>query len=381
MKRHLSIFLVLLASCQGNLLFEPYPKDAPGDPRPLAALKRGFWVVGGQSSHYTGTSFPFVANLPAQIDVFDPETETWYPNVTQLPTPVSFAGVAGYKGKLYVVGGWDSQGAVQQKLQIYDLMSDTWTQGAVLPALRAGLELVGIEGDYLYATNGYNTNIDGAYANQNLWYMYQINSNTWLPRLNYGAVDQAVLSFRGIIHTVGGRTAVATLVNAHDGYLTWPTSSTDTATTTTAEIPAPSVRAGSSLTILSYTNGMPLLILSGGMSANPTGTPLAYIFRNITGGTLTNQLHFLPPPYEAGSWTLLTPTLPATLMYHQSLAYKTRLYVFGGASAVLSPSGLDTVYRFDLSNLTSVPAPATLVPMPVGRFGHRVVRISEFLED
>lgn len=377
------VLVLMLASCQGNLLWEPYPSPAASaDPRPLEVLRRGFWVVGGQTATYTGVSFPYSADLPAQIDVFDPLTETWYPNVTQLPTPVTFAGVAGYKGKLYVVGGWDNQGAVTQQLQIYDLASDTWTVGAPLPVLRAGLELAAIDGNYLYASSGYHLNIDQAFGYQNNWYLYQIETNTWVARTpNLGLPEQSVLSIRGLIHVLGGRNAAATLVSTHDAYMAWPTFSADGTTTSTAEIAAPSVRAGASLSLLEYTNGMPLLILSGGMNANPTGTTQVYLFRNITGGTLTNQIHFLAPPYEVGTWTLFSVSLPSLLMYHRGLAYGTKFYVFGGVSGVLSPTALNTVYYFNFGNLASVPAPTTLSPMPVGRFGHRVVRIMDYLEE
>jgi len=384
MRRNAILILILALAwgCEANLLLENYKSISPqADSRPLAVLRRGFWVVGGQTDTYTGTNFPFAANLPAQIDVFDPVTETWLTNVTQLPVPVSFAGVAGYKGKLYVVGGWDKQGAVQQMLQIYDLVSDTWTIGASFPVLRAGFDLMPIENDYLFATSGYNTNIDGAYNNQNQWYMYHIPTNTWFARLAYGFPEMSSITLRGAIHTVGGRTAAATLVNTHDAYLPWPTFSNDGATSATGEIAAPTVRLGGALTVVNHSSGMPLLVLLGGMNANPTGTPLAYIFRNIASGTLTNQFHFLPPPYELGTWTTPTATLGVSLMYAQALSYGNLIYVFGGSSSVSPPSVLNQVHKINFNNPLSIPPPTTVTPMPVGRFGHKVVMINGFSEE
>lgn len=372
----LALLLVQL-SCNGNLLFHDWnPQPTAG--RPLEVLRRGLWVVGGQSTNFTGISFPFSATLPAQIDVFDPVTETWYPNVTQLPIPVTYAGVAGYDGRLYVVGGWNAQGQVLQALQIYDLESDTWTQGAPLPVLRAGLELHGIEGGYLYATPGVNTNIDAAFNNQNTWYMYAIHANNWTARSAGGFPDASYASVRGIIHYLGGRTAAATLQSTHDGYMTWPTFANDSTTTTTSEIAAPTVRAQAALTRYLHPTGAAFLFLGGGMSANPGGTPLAYLFRGLTSGTLTNQIHLLGPPFEAPAAWVLSGTLPVALASMSMIASGNQLYVFGGTASALSPVGRVQAYRYSLANIPSLSGPVELEPMPVGRFGHRVVRINEF---
>lgn len=108
--------LAMLSSCNGDLLFTPVALQVAQPPLPPPSWEevanRGIWLVGGQQGNYPG------ANVVAQIDVFDPVTMTWYPNVATLPTPVTFAGVTAYQGKLYVAGGFNSTGVNVNTLQI-----------------------------------------------------------------------------------------------------------------------------------------------------------------------------------------------------------------------------------------------------------------------
>jgi hypothetical protein len=68
-------------------------------------------------------------------EVYDPPTNTW---TTLAPMPIPVMGnsaTVGYNGKIYVFGGWNASGLINQ-VQIYDVASNTWTTGVPIPTPR-----------------------------------------------------------------------------------------------------------------------------------------------------------------------------------------------------------------------------------------------------
>lgn len=372
----LFVGVLSLASCGGNLLIDAN-EGIPEPGRPVDVYLRGLWMVGGQQSDYFGTAYPFgYSNHVAQLDVFDPVAQTWHPDVTSLPVPVTFPGVAAYKGKIYVSGGWDSKGQSQDILQIYDIRDDSWSMGQVMPFRRAGHSLIAVERGFLYATPGHAYDINYGWGNYNQFYLYDTYSGLWTARQSVGVTDAGVVNVRGLIHVFGGRFSATAQWNNHDAYLPQPSYSADAATGTT-EV----ARALIGPTAASWTNpqGVPYVLSIGGISGALTGTPLAYVFRGLTSSSaqLVDTLSYLEAPFEAPRpWTdVAARPLPVPLAFGQGIVEGDVLYIFGGTRALPFPSGEKTVHRLDLSGF---PAPTaswgTAPDMPVRRFGHRVVK-------
>jgi hypothetical protein len=81
--------------------FTTSPETSPT----LTQKMRSICIVGGLSGGTIGTTI-------SQVDIYDPVLDIWYPAVTNLPTPVSFAAVASVQGKIYVIGGYEINGNV-----------------------------------------------------------------------------------------------------------------------------------------------------------------------------------------------------------------------------------------------------------------------------
>lgn len=370
----------LLMGCNGNLLFVPYHEalEVSPPPPPLSeVVDRVFWVVGGQTAF---TASPLDFSLVAQIDAFDPVTETWYPNVTTLPTPVTFAGVAAFNGKLFVAGGFNASGSVINTLQIYDIATGQWQTTptpASMPAARANFDLIAVNG-YLYATAGTNANWNAGFSNQSSWLFYNIASNSWSGPTAFSTFyesGQALLVY-GLIHQFGGRSAAATLANVHFGFI--PNATTATETNTTVEIPITRVGAATGF-YAPGSGGTGYILVAGGVNSNFTGTPTAYLFHNNTSPStvITPTIWYLRAPFEApAAWTLVGASLPFAICMHTGGVHGDTFWMMGGTKTIQGPSATAEVWKLDLRGFPHAPTSVTAgPPMPVPRFGHKMVKM------
>jgi subtilisin-like proprotein convertase family protein/N-acetylneuraminic acid mutarotase len=138
-----------------------------------------------------------------------------------------------WNGKLYKIGGYGGAGAAQPWLDIYDIVSNTWSQGADMPAGRYWLDCVAIDltgsDPKIYCAGGYLTSA------QSTLYIYDINSNTWttgapLPAARY---SYAGVALNGLYYVIGGWTTTyqATMVVYNPATNTWDSTRAPMATT------------------------------------------------------------------------------------------------------------------------------------------------------
>lgn len=356
-----------LCSCGGDLLMSPV-----GSSTELEIRLRSLWVVGGLSGNGCSTVVP-------QIDAFDPVTKTWYPAVTTLPTPVSFAGVAGYQGKIYVVGGFDSTGVVQTITQIYDIATDTWSSGDAMDGGRANIRAVATDG-YIYVLNGSYTNATAGWAAANSTYRYDITGDLWTTRTVPGGAYSNLSSycFGGTVYSLGGRSAAATLLTYHNGYIPLTTGSDSLSGPT--ETVLTSAKVGFAADVFTTEAGVSYLLIIGGNSSmtGATGNYPFYGSTNVTAYSPTGAVQYLKYPFT-GSWTTAAQSMPDAVGYGDGLICDSVFYNFGGTSTGRTnpadpPVGLSALYYSDLSSFPSntwLSGPS----MPVGRYGHGVVKI------
>ncbi len=106
------------------------PMPTPRAYLAVTAIDRNIYAIGG--------SKPRDGGFYSEVEVYNVDTNTWTTK-TPLPTPrdeMSLGVVnSGGKDKICLFGGWDIPGALipSNKVEIYDVASDTWAQKAALP--------------------------------------------------------------------------------------------------------------------------------------------------------------------------------------------------------------------------------------------------------
>lgn len=344
------------------------------EPAPTAAQKqRGIWLVGGQSAQ----SMANPVNTIGTVDLFDPVTNTWYPAVTTLPIPVSFAAAVGYQGKIYVIGGFDpsstpTPGSPIGNTQIYDIATNTWSAGAAMSNARANHSAVVINGK-IYVTRGttgaYNAAwiVTGVPTNT---LIYTIATNSWAST---GVVDSAVSNksavvLGDIVYYLGGKSNTSTLVNTFDGIAT----SANALTTGITELVLSSVRVGHSSVAYTDANGADHILVMGGFSAlTNTG---CYALNTATAATALNTFQYIRAPFVAPSaWVTASGTLPYSIGFGSAVVSGTTVYYFGGTR--YSPVAAENyVFSYDLNSFPSGSwVNNTGSPMSRARFGHDAV--------
>ena len=78
------------------------------------------YCIGG----YNGTTYY------NNMDIYDIVSNTWTTGAV-MPTAKAYFGGALYNGKIYCIGGWNNSD--MNKVEIYDIASNTWTTGSVMP--------------------------------------------------------------------------------------------------------------------------------------------------------------------------------------------------------------------------------------------------------
>ncbi len=327
---------------------------------------RGIWIIGGIGSD---------ARPIAEVDLFDPVEQKWYPSITNLPTARAYASVISHKGKIYVIGGLEKRGAsfvVSKKVDVFDPYTDNWTQKSDLPTGSQGAIVASI-GDDIYIIGGTTTTdmTTGTILNTVLKLSPSLGANgTWFSLVSSSAIfqriDMAGCSFEGSILYTGGRLFSSGVSFANsDGFTP--------ALNSTTQFSEPSInlaRHGAAAACVkpeptdTYPTDSQWFAVIGGSTGVTTEQPVGAI-------TPSNRTDF----YQLGSGVFSPgPILPASIYYPASEAsYETRkLYVFGGAISINIPT--NDVYVIDLQNPINGTWSSSL-SMPRLRYAHKAIRI------
>ena len=136
---------------------------------------------------------------------YDIITDTWS-NIAPIPQVTAAYAAVIYNAKIYVFGGDPypdnvSTNALTDKVQIYDIVTDTWTTLTVMPDKRATHRAV-VVGQYIYILGGYAENSvwDGKY-----WRFDPIdNSFTYLGVMPWESGYMGVASIDDKVYIFGG---------------------------------------------------------------------------------------------------------------------------------------------------------------------------------
>src|SRR6266581_7747526 len=178
-----------------------------------AVIDDGIFVIGGRQS--TGgpcSGGPYLTT----VEKYDIDTDTWSP-VAQLPTPRSDLAAVARGGKIFVFGGCTGPASapiVTDEVDMYDPQTNTWTTTGLMlmPTKRASL-VAGHSGDNLYAIGG-TDGVLASKANE----VYDVAHNTWSNNtpMTAGRQEAGVNSHAGRIYVVGGSTTFGTSSNANE---------------------------------------------------------------------------------------------------------------------------------------------------------------------
>jgi len=285
------------------------------------------------------TPAPSAADGSPSPQLFPTPNRGWR-ELAPMPTPRSGVAVAELNSRIYVVGGFEADGSVSNKVEVYDPLLDSWTSVAPLPAPRHHAAVYNLGG--LFVAGGYETGFDDPKATI---FVYDASLNSWAevtplpaPRgalaaaVDFPCAEEDPL-LGGCVYAIGGAAAdgsnIAT-VSLNDPSGAWRD---------VAPLPTPRDNLASAVTLgLIYAIG---------------GRVEGDVARNL------NTVERYDP--ETDAWTPRAP-LPTARSGIAAAPYGAYIYVFGGES----PDGtLQTVEAYDLVNDSW----KALEPMPTARHG------------
>jgi hypothetical protein len=357
--------LSLADASSGEYSFTTASTPPPTPPTPEQRL-RGIWLIGGLAGG--------VSTTVQQVDLYDPDTNTWYANVTSLPTPVSFPAAASWNGNLYVMGGFNSSGTVLSNVQIYNVAGDSWSAGTMMPAARANVHAAVVNGK-IYVLGGTSANAGIGWAASNLTYEY-IPGGTWSTKVNFAAASHSerfLLPFNDVIYNFGGRTSATVSTTAHDGF-----AATTNGLSQGTEVVLSSGRTGISGVLYAPASGPALMAIAGGFITPLTATTGCFVGQGTTGSTPTNLFQYLYYPFTnpPAVWTNPPSQYPLSIGFGAAALSGSKMYMFGGTTLVTAAAnGLNNANWFDLSNLGG--AWTAAASMPTGRYGHCAVAVRQ----
>lgn len=366
--------------------------DATGGVSASSTNESRLWVVGGTSGA--------LSSALSSVVYYSPSTNTWTTATTSgTYTPVSFAAYAKYGRKIYVFGGFNSAGAVQNLIQILDTETLTWsTSSATLPSAMAHGTAV-VVGSRILVLGGTSVNAATAWAVSTLNALYDPAADTITAQTALGATtgqgsDKCAVADGSIVIHNTARTAATTITAATQQFLLLAGLSPATPTTTTM---GTGFTNRSGVGCILYSPGGPgnvnFILAIGGLTAN-TGNTGGFVggANNSAGGagTLTawtsvTTVQALAAPYT-GAWATGIP-LPVATSFPGVAILNNVLYVVGGNTGTAAAQNIQATANVYAAALTpngasppvlawasNVPGTSTaLPPLPAARWGHGVL--------
>lgn len=139
--------------------------------------------------------------------VYDPAADTWTV-LPDLPTQRNHLAAAAVDGKVYVIGGRFGGGVGSEMtdiVEVYDPATRTWSRGASMPTVRAGVNGIAARGCiYVFGGEGNDADPRGIFPQNEV---YNPRTNTWqslepIPTPVHGVTGAAYID--GLIHLPGG---------------------------------------------------------------------------------------------------------------------------------------------------------------------------------
>jgi N-acetylneuraminic acid mutarotase len=268
--------------------------DQPDEAQILAPLAGGYRrhaavAVGEKIYSIAGSSYVANTNVPT-LNILDLQSNVWTEGAPLASPRIQHAAVH-LDGKIYVLGGWAS-GVVIDSVDVYDVATDTWSNGPPLP-VPITWGMAATVDDKIYFMGGTDSNTTQST-------LYRLDGTTWtqlasMPGWRYGGVAGSI---GRKIYVAGGPPATGLAVWIYD---------VDTDTWS----------VGPDMNVAHY----------GGFGAVLNGQLI------IAGGELTSEIASnVVESYTPGDteWKLRSP-LPYGLIWAAAAGVGDRFFVVGGA--------------------------------------------------
>jgi len=121
------------------------------------------YMIGRTPNGEQGSNVPYIYR-------YDPVLNIWETNLAEMPEPRGWIQGGYWNGKIYVPGGYTNSGTNSNTFFIYDISSNSWTQGPPLPEPRFAYGLA--------VWNG-NIYVIGGYPGTKTVYRFNIANNQW----------------------------------------------------------------------------------------------------------------------------------------------------------------------------------------------------------
>ena len=304
----------------------------PRTDMPTARFQFGTCIVDGKVFAIGGEVDKFGDTSIATVEMYDPKTDTWE---RKADMPTARAGVStfvvdgkiyaigGGKGKKYQVGrGWGNSGKLLPTIEMYDPVTDTWSQKADMPVPRSSNSTCIVDGK-IYI-------IGGVAANRKQWRLdsvdiYDPATDTWTKAksMNHARGGASVSVVNGKIYVMGG--VGWPQIPNHPGPFLSSVEVFDPKNnqwTEITEMPAPKA-----FHTASVIDGK-IYVIGGG-------------FRGDDQFKYLSTVEVYDP--ETDRWTQ-EPDMPIGRCGHRAEVINENIYIFGGSSAVFRPLTMIEVY-------------------------------------
>jgi len=355
----------------------------------LAKKLRSIWMVGGTKTAGTPAVATAAAAFAGDLDYYDPTTNTWTTitstDWTGTYTPKLAAAVAGYNGKIYVLGGFAEGGANSGTVQIYDIATSVWSTGTALGTNLAVTASTRV-GTKIYMLNGTAAaTATTAFASVLTLNIYDTSTNAWTTGANVSVTgtEGCAANDGYSLYKVSGKSAAATVGVSTTSYQYVNIQSSPTTNllfgagaTATANTAAACVWLPESGTI------PPKLLMVGGYTAITGSTGNMTPLLGTTTMTPTANVQASSFPHSGAFSTI--GTIPTATAYGAAVYTSSGIYFFGGntsaaAAAAASSAPTNVVYASHPTLLffqATQPLSTTAIPvMPTARWGHRAVTV------
>lgn len=182
-----------------NAALAPMPTARAG--LAVAVVGNSIFAIGGRSN----TGGPCSGGPLAAVERFDIAFGTWIP-VAPLLAPRSDLAAAAVGGKIYVFGGCDAAGSFLADVDVYDPVTDTWSAAPTdMPTARAGIYGVATKGGRVYVIGGWDGVSPGLSTNE----AYKVAQDVWtagLLPMTTARAEAGAVGHGGRIYIVGGAT-------------------------------------------------------------------------------------------------------------------------------------------------------------------------------
>jgi N-acetylneuraminic acid mutarotase len=169
------------------------------------AVNGKIYVIGG------AFGWP-VQKMIRDIDVYDPITDTWTAEGTNIPTSRWMLSCSVVNGKIYAIGGNSRLNMVLPTVEEYDPSTNTWTTKMSMPTARGALSTDTVNGK-IYAIGGgndYPPTIAYGIVEE-----YDPVTDTWITKTSMpvGRIASSTGVVNGKIYVIGGRVTESAGIN------------------------------------------------------------------------------------------------------------------------------------------------------------------------